>query len=128
MATLAQSVKHTGTLDNGESYTNTISTKTVTLTAAGNANKTTQEVTTSYLALQVGAVPITATNDYFVTIRNTSGTDGVFLYINFSTSTAGSDFLVLDAGELAAFQVKGGVNVFVKGSVALDAEVVVIGA
>jgi|688.fasta_scaffold284464_3 hypothetical protein len=128
MATLAQSIKHTATLDNGEVYTNTVSTKTVTLTAGGNAHKTTQEVTTSFLALQVGAVPITATNDYFVTVRNTSNTDGVLLYINFSTSTAGSEFLVLDAGEHAGFPVKGGVNVFLRGSVALDAEVTVVGA
>jgi hypothetical protein len=34
----------------------------------------------------------------------------------------------LDAGEHAGFPVKGGVNVFLRGSVALDAEVTVVGA
>lgn len=129
MATLAQSIKQTASLDSGESYTNTVSTKTVTLaTTDGVGHHTQQEVGTSYEALSVGDV--TTSVKYFVTIRNLGDQADVpsgKLCVNFSTSTAGSDFLILDPGELAAFPVKASVNVFLKGdTVAVSADVVVV--
>lgn len=128
MATLAQSIKQTASLDSGESYTNTVSTKTVTLTTTdGVGHHTQQEVGTSYEALSVGDVTTSA--KYFVTIRNLgdqADTPAGTLYVNLSTSTAGSDFLDLAPGELAAFPVKASVNVFLKGSVAVSADVVVV--
>lgn len=122
MGTLAQSIKHTATLDDSEVYTMTLSTKTVTLSTDAVAHKTTQAVGTSYEALSVGDCDIAAR--YFVELRNSDDTNEV--YVNFSTSTAGSDFLQLEPGELAAFAVKGGVNVFLKAdTAACNVEVVV---
>jgi hypothetical protein len=125
MGTLAQSIKHTATLDDSEVYTMTLSTKTVTLSTGAVSNKTTQAVGTSaYEALSVGDVY--TTNRYFVNIRNSDDTN--YVLVNFSTSTAGSDFLQLEPGELAAFPVAGGVNVFLKAhTAACDVEVVVTG-
>lgn len=114
MGTLAQSIKQTNTLDNGESYTNTISTKTITTTTDAPAHKTTQDVDTSYEALSVGDV--STASRYSVTLRNAS--NAASLFVNLSTSTAGSDFQQLEPGELAAFPVKASVNVFLKASAA----------
>jgi hypothetical protein len=124
MGTLAQSIKHTGTLDNGESYTNFVSAKLITTTTDAPAHKTTQDVDASYEPLSVGDVNIASR--YAVALRNASA--AATLYVNLSTSTAGSDFLQLAPGELAAFPVKGGVNVFLLGSAAdTPVEVVVHG-